>query len=189
MTAQPSEVESTAAPAPKGKGIGGKVLVAAFMSGVVAIECLVAYLMFPSPEQVAALAEKNLQKTLPAGLEAKAEGGTGKESEDKAFLETDLGEYSVTVTQANGASSLRVDFHLFGTVPEAEQEEVKLLVERHINRFRDQVLYEIRNSSPGDLADPGLALIKRRILEKSNALFGKPLLKSVVFSQFSYFEQ
>jgi flagellar FliL protein len=189
MTAHPGDVEATAAPTPKEKGIGGKIVVAAFMSGVVAIECLVAYLLFPSPEQVAALAEKNLQMTLPAGLEGHAEQGTGKESEDRTLMETDLGDYSVTVPQPNGASSLRVDFHLFGTVPDAEQVEVERLVERHINRFRDQVLHEIRNSSPEDLADPGLALIKRRILERSNALFGRPLLKSVVFSQFSYFEQ
>ena len=42
---------------------------------------------------------------------------------------------------------------------------------------------------PADLADPGLGLIKRRILEKSNALLGKPLLRAVVFSEFSYMEQ
>jgi flagellar FliL protein len=189
MTAQPGDIGTTAAPTPREKGIGGKIVVAAFMSGVVAIECLVAYLLFPSPEQVAALAEKNLQMTLPADPDGNAVQGTGKVSENRTLMETDLGDYSVTVPRPNGASSLRVDFHLFGTVPEAEEEEVKLLVERHINRFRDLVLHEIRNSSPEDLADPGLALIKRRILERSNALFGKPLLKSVVFSQFSYFEQ
>ena len=82
-----------------------------------------------------------------------------------------------------------MDFHLYGTVAEGEQEAMKLLFERNLNRFRDQVLYEIRNSVSTDLADPGLALIKRRILEKSNTLLGKPVLKSVVFSQFSYFEQ
>ena len=82
-----------------------------------------------------------------------------------------------------------MDFHLYGTVAEGEQEAMKPLFERNLNRFRDQVLYEIRNSVSTDLADPGLALIKRRILEKSNTLLGKPVLKSVVFSQFSYFEQ
>jgi flagellar FliL protein len=153
----------------------------------VAVECLLAYFLFPSPEEVAALAEKNLQKSLPAALSGPDSHGAEANAEEA--VEVDLGEYSITVTQADGASSLRVDFHLYGTVTEGEQEAMKLLFERNVNRFRDQVLYEIRNSASTDLADPGLALIKRRILEKSNTLLGKPVLKSVVFSQFSYFEQ
>ena len=39
-----------------------------------------------------------------------------------------------------------------------------------------------------DLEDAGLGLIKRRILEKSNALFGKPLLRSVVFADYTFVE-
>jgi flagellar FliL protein len=187
MPAHAANQETNAEPARASRPWMGKVMVAAFMGGVVAAECLVAYLIFPSPEEVAALAEKNLQKTLPAHLTG--EGHGGHEGEGEASVEVDLGEYSVTVSQPNGASSLRVDFHLYGTVAEEEEEHTKHQIERNINRFRDQVLYEIRNSTPSDLADPGLALIKRRILEKSNALFGKPVLKAVVFSQFSYFEQ
>ena len=84
---------------------------------------------------------------------------------------------------------MRVDFHLYGTVLEGDQGELTSLLDRNVHRFRDQVLYEIRNSESSDLADPGLALIKRRILEKSNALFDRQILRSVVFSQFSYIEQ
>jgi flagellar FliL protein len=187
MADNQAEAAAGTAPAAKRGGMGGKLVVAGFMAGVVGLECIVAYFMFPSPEEVAALAERNIQKTLPTAVDAHPD------DPNQAMLEpveeVDLGEYSVTVTQPNGASALRVDFHLFGTAPEKETEHVKTLVERHINRFRDLVLFEIRNSSPNDLADPGLALIKRRILEKSNTLFGSPLLKSIVFSQFSYFEQ
>jgi len=68
-------------------------------------------------------------------------------------------------------------------------EKIKSLMDYHMHRFRDQVLVEVRNSEPADLADPGLALIKRRILEKSNDLFGDPILRSIIFSQFSYIEQ
>ena len=157
------------------------------MGGVVAIECLVAYFLFPSPDEVAALAQRNLEKTLPATLNT--EGALANEKETEAVFETDLGEYSITVTQPNSTTALRVDFHLYGTVLDDDTSEIKTLFERNIHRFRDQVLYEIRNSEPADLADPGLALIKRRILEKSNALFGKPILRSIVFSQFSYIEQ
>jgi flagellar FliL protein len=49
--------------------------------------------------------------------------------------------------------------------------------------------FEIRNSRVEDLTDPGLALLKRKILAKSNELLGKLLLKAVLFSDFSYIEQ
>jgi flagellar FliL protein len=40
-----------------------------------------------------------------------------------------------------------------------------------------------------DLTDPVLGLIKRKILEKTNRLLGKAMVKGVVFSDFSYYEQ
>ena len=139
------------------------------------------------PLNVAALAQKDLEKKLPANLSAEDPTLVGKET--KAVVEVDLGEYSITVSQPNTSTALRVDFHLYGTVLEGDQTELTSLLDRNVHRFRDQVLYEIRNSESSDLADPGLALIKRRILEKSNALFDSPILRSVVFSQFSYIEQ
>jgi len=186
MAGQQTTHEAGTEAVPQRRAWAGKLMVAGFMGGVVAVECLVAYFVFPSPDEVAALAEKNLQKTLPVTL---VEGGHDDASHAPNMLEVELGEYRITVTQPNGATALCVEFHLYGTVPEEEVEHTKHLIERNINRFRDQVLFEIRNSAPSDLADPGLALIKRRILEKSNTLFGKPILKSVIFSNFSYFEQ
>ena len=100
-----------------------------------------------------------------------------------------MGEYSVTVTRPNAPTVLRVDFHLVGTVEEGHFEEVKAAFDSNVHRFRDMVISEIRHLETSDFADPGLGLIKRRILEKSNALLGKPVLKSVVFSDFAYMEQ
>ncbi len=57
-----------------------------------------------------------------------------------------------------------------------------------MNRFRSQVIEEIRDSEISDLEDAGLGLIKRRFLEKSNALIGKPLLRSVVFADYTFVE-
>ena len=47
----------------------------------------------------------------------------------------------------------------------------------------------MRSAEGSDLADAGLGLIKRQILEKTNALLGKPLVKVVIISDFSYMEQ
>jgi len=40
-----------------------------------------------------------------------------------------------------------------------------------------------------DLADAGLGLVKRKILEKVNQTLGKPLLRTIIFSEFSFVEQ
>lgn len=162
-------------------------MIAGFMGGVVMVECALAYFLIPSADQVAALAEQNIQKKLPPMLSPNPEDG--QEGSRKPIIEIELGEYSVTVSQPNSPTALRIDFHLVGTANEAEYNEVKALFDKHVHRFRDMVISEIRHLETTDLADPDLGLIKRRILEKSNALFGKPILKSVVFPDFSYIEQ
>jgi len=175
------------APAAKKGGLMGKLVICGFMGGVVAIECLLAFLFIPSAEEVAALAEKKMTKKLPATV--------GKDElviqdeQAAAAVEVPLGDYTITVSQANSNLSLRVDFQLYGTVLEKEKAQLDSAWKRSEHRFRDQILIEIRNSDVEDLSDPALGLIKRRILEKSNALLGKPLLQSIVFSQFSYVEQ
>jgi len=177
-------------PAPareKSGSLAGKLLIAGFMGGVVAVECLLAYLFIPSAEDVAVLAEQRMSKKLPADL--KGEDLAGSEEETSSTVEIDLGEYSITVAQPNSSTSIRVDFLLVGTVLDNDEKEILSLFDRNVHRFRDQILYEIRNSEPADLADPGLGLIKRRILEKSNDLFGRAILRSILFSQFSFVEQ
>ena len=163
-----------------------KLLIVAFMAGIVGVECAIAYFLIPDAEQVAEIAERKMAARLPKSL---SDEQAGSEGSTRDTVEINLGEYSVTVTQPISTTTLRVDFKLVGTLLEEDEEEVTAAFDRQVHRFRDQILFEIRNSEPADLADPGLGLIKRRILEKSTNVFGKPLLKSVVFSQFSYVEQ
>ena len=183
--------EQTTQEAPAAKSAGGsmmgKLMICGFMAVVVVVECLLAFVFIPSAEEVAALAEEKMIKKLPAtvGLDDLVV----QDGKAAAAVEVELGEYTITVSQANSNLSLRVDFQLYGTVLEKEKSQLASAMERHKHRFRDQILVEIRNSDVEDLSDPALGLIKRRILEKSNALLGKPLLQSIVFSQFSYIEQ
>jgi flagellar FliL protein len=104
-------------------------------------------------------------------------------------IEMDLGDFSVTIFQPASNTTLRIDFHLFGAIRLDNESEFKARMEEHKHRFRDQVLVTIRSSDVSDLADPGLGLIKRKILAKTNETLGKPLLRSVIFSEFSFIEQ
>ncbi len=85
--------------------------------------------------------------------------------------------------------TLKVNFHLWGTVLEEDYEDASVLITHVEHRLRDQVIYEVRNSTPADLTDPGLGLIKRKILAKTNELLGKPILQNIIFSDFTYLEQ
>lgn len=185
MSAHKETAAAPAAPAKSGGSLLGKLMIAGFMGGVVAVECLLAYFFIPSADEVAAIAEQNMAKKLPVHIETEEH----EAAHDEHLEEIDLGKYAITAPQRNTHTALRVDFHLVGTVKTEDASEIEHLVEENSHRIRELVLYEIRNSEPEDLQDPGLALIKRRILEKSNALFGTPILKSVLFSEFSYFEQ
>lgn len=185
--ADETSTQPAAAPVKSDGGLMGKLLIAGFMGGVIAVECLLAYLFIPSPDEVAALAEENMTKKLPASLAT--DEITASQDEMKDMVEIPLGDYSLTIAQRNSSTALRADFTLAGTVLASDESSFSNLMEKHPARFREIVLYEFRNSEREDLDDPELGLIKRRILERSNKLFGKPILKTLMFPDFSYIEQ
>jgi flagellar FliL protein len=161
------------------------IVVSVLVSVVILTECALAWFMIPSTSEVESWAKGKSGEH--AGEEGHAGDGQAGHSAH-AENEVDLGKFNVIVHEPSSQITLRVNFHLIGTVPEEEHEEFEHLLEKHQHRLRDHTIFEIRNCKFEDLTDPGLALLKRRILAKSNELLGKPLLKSVVFSDFSFIE-
>jgi hypothetical protein len=182
------------APAPAAKPLVKKLKVAGIVAGIVFVQCFVAYLYLPSAESTASASSKTdlppePAKHLPA---------------ERDQTEVDLGSFSLTVFNPNSNNNLLVDFHLFGTVlgsanPQPTEKKdgvedddaakLEKMLKGHKNRFRDQVITTIRNAQITDLADPGLGLLKRQILAKTNALLGEPLVKEIIFSDFVIVEQ
>jgi flagellar FliL protein len=158
------------------------LLIAVFVGGVILVECLAAYMLIPSTADLEAKAkaakEEHAEEHEPAESHASEAHAT--------TVEVELGKFNVTVQRPASDVSLRVNFMLIGTVDEHQHTAFELLYEKNQHRLRDKIIFEIRNAELSDLADPGLGLIKRRILAKSNELLGKPMLQSVVFSEFSY---
>jgi flagellar FliL protein len=179
------------------KGILPKLLVGLFVAGIIIAECAAAYLLLPSPEEVSATYEE--PKDEHGGDEhASNDGEEGKDGHDghggdhteKGHLaEVELGEFSVTLLQPEAGAAYRVDFKIGATVGEQNKEKFTEKFAACQQRFRDQVMVEVRNCELTDLTEAGLGLIKRRISEKSNALFGEPLVEGVFFSEFSLVEQ
>ncbi len=57
------------------------------------------------------------------------------------------------------------------------------------HRLREQLIVTLRAVDMIDLADAGLGLIKRRILETTSRTLGKAIVQEVIFSDFSFVEQ
>jgi len=160
------------------------IIVAVLVAVVILTECLFAYVLIPSRGDLEKWSVEKAAKEAKAGHNAQE-----RKSDGKPETEVELGKFNVIVHHPASNVTLRVNFHLVGTVLSEDAKEFEELLSKNQHRLRDQAIFEIRNCQIDDLTDPGLALLKRRILAKSNDLLGKPLLHSVVFSDFSFVEQ
>ncbi|HET6881335.1 MAG TPA: flagellar basal body-associated FliL family protein [Pirellulales bacterium] len=187
-----------AAPAGQKSGWFWKVVVLGLILAVIGAECLFAFVYVTMATDKAGTADA-AAPAKPAKHEAShehaAEGQHGKSGEHGETgmvgeeQEIDMGEYSLTAFQAASNTTLLINFHLYGTIAGEEAEYFVASYEGNKHRIRDQVLTTIRSAELADLTDPGLGLIKRQILEKTNRALGKPILQGIVFSDFVAVEQ
>lgn len=163
----------------------GKIKIFIFVTLVIVVECTVAYLYLPSAAENAALAGSAVESKEAKNTALQQEA----EKEKNGQMEVDLGEFNVTAYQPTSNTTLRIDFHLYGTVAAAEHKEFMARLEENLHRFREQVIVTVRSSEITDLTDAGLGLVKRKIMDKTNKMLGKQLLQSIIFSDFSFIEQ
>jgi flagellar FliL protein len=163
----------------------GKIKIVLFVALVIAVECAVAYWYLPQTVETAALAGSAVENKGESKTTPKKEA----EKEPNSQVEVDLGEFNVTAYQPASNTTLRIDFHLYGTVAALEQKEFMTRLEENLHRFREQVIVTVRSSEITDLTDAGLGLVKRKIMDKTNRMLGKQLLQTIIFSDFSFIEQ
>jgi hypothetical protein len=172
-----------------------RVTVVLFLVAVVGTECLVASLWLPSTSAATPIEPDHAAKKAASagghGAEAPpaAEESSEGKGETPEQVEVDLEQFNVTAHLPTSNTTMRIEFHLFGVIAPADKAEFERILKANHNRYREQVLVTVRSAEGTDLADAGLGLIKRQILEKTNALLGKPLLRGVIVSDFSYMEQ
>ena len=175
-------------PAPSGGGIKGKILVGLFVSGVIVAETVIFFLMVPSGEEVAALAESRLI-AIAQEIDAKKAQEASHDDED-AIIEFKFGDpFSIPFKPAGADQDYRVEFKLFGTLRKADEEKLQALYDERAMRFRHRMNLEIRNASLQELQENQLGLIQRRVLATSTELLGEGLLLSVGFSDYQVLEE
>ncbi|MDZ7615832.1 MAG: hypothetical protein U1E05_02445 [Patescibacteria group bacterium] len=185
-------IDDNDAPAPAeqtpARGSLGKIKAAVFIGLVIGLECLAAYFLVPSASETAVIAGATLGIDPETGkVAAQADATPVQETVDQ--VEMLLGDFSVTAFQPVSNSTLRIDFQLYGTIALKDQAEFSQRLEENRHRFREQVIVTIRTADITDFTEAQLGLIRRRVLEKSNRILGKPLLLGVIFSDFSFIEQ
>ncbi len=165
-----------------------KIQIMAGILVLVLLECVVAYLIIPSPQDVIRAAEMQAQDGQADGAEVPQE--VEPLSANEETVEVDLGDpFGITAYRPLSESTMRIDFHLYATIRASDEADFTASMEKNKNRFREQVIVTVRSSDEGELTDPSLGLLKRKILEKTNNILGKPMVHSIVFSEFSFVEQ
>jgi flagellar FliL protein len=204
--------ESATSTTETGAKKSSKAKIGVIIGVIVLLQCVLAYLYLPGGDASAKGEAKKDAAAHPAAEKPDKEAAADGRVEQR---EVDMGKFSLTAFDPNSNTTLLIDFHLFGTVaaehedkaakgggehgghgghggkPGEEEDNSAFgkLFKKNQNRFRDQVIVIIRNAQMSDLTDPGLGLIKRQILAKTNSLLGEPLLKEVLFSDFAVVQQ
>jgi flagellar FliL protein len=188
QTADVPASDTPVSDAKPGASLIGKLLIGGFVSGVILAECAIAYLMIPTPEQVAAVTEERLAERMKETAERVGGDERLPAAEEVLDVEVDLGSYSITYP--NGSTMLRIEVTLAGTILQDDKSKFDALFKEKERRYSQMVNIAFRSAELVDIVnDPNLDLIRRRILEKSNALFGQRILRDVVVSQYTTFEQ
>lgn len=174
----------------KKSGLMGIIKAAAFVLVIVVVQIVAAKALIPSPHDTEQLAQQVVAAKM--AQESLDESETDETHPIETAVETtevNLGRYNVTHYNPESDSTLNVDFDLWGVVLAVESGEFEDLYKQHERRIREQVIMTIRSVSSAEVADPGLGLIKRKILEKTNRALGMPLLREVLISKFNYVER
>ncbi len=175
------------APAKKGPGVMTLVKALAIVSVIVLAQVGAAAMLLPSAAET-----KAVGKQLAGAAHGDDHGHDADHGDRQAgrhgerTKEVNLGAYHIVSFNPKTGASLSVDFELFGTVLDADAQEFDHLYMAHEKRISEQITIIVRGLQAADLSDPGLGLIKRLILEKTNRALGKPLVREAIISQFSF---
>lgn len=167
------------------KALLGRILIVFFMLSVIVAECAVAYFWIPNADALEARVEDRISQDQAEA----AENQDKKRRTTVPCVEMDLGKFSLSSHLPAADTTLRIDCHLVAEVIQEKKDRFEKLYTHNQHRIRDAVVVEMRRATPEELTEPGLGLIKRRILAKSNDLLGETLIRGIVISEFSYIHQ
>ena len=184
MAEEPQEPKEAQQDVPESSS-GGRKLIIAFVAAVVLMESAMFFFLVPSAEEVSALAEAKLIKSVQEDEEA-AELQASDEDKPEEF---NLGMYGETFSPIDTERTYRVEIDLYGLVRKKNVEKMKGEYDAKEGRLRNQINLTIRNSHLAELKENQLGLLERRILTKCNHLLDEDLLLAIGFSSYQLNEE
>lgn len=166
-------------------GGGGRGLIIAFVSVVVLLETAMFFFLVPSAEDVSALAEAKLIKSVQEGEVAAEEIA----SNENKVLEFQLGLYGEIFSPHDTERTYRVELELYGLIRKKNESKMQSEFKEKEGRLRNAIRMKIRNSSLEELNENNLGLLERRILTTCNHLLEEDLLLGVGFKRYDLIEQ
>ena len=164
---------------------GGRMLIGAFVGAVVLLETAMFFFLVPSAEEVSALAEAQLIRSVQEG-DVAAEERTSSENSVKEFK---LGLFGETFSPIDTERSYRVEINLYGLVSRKNQKKMEAEFAEKEGRLRHEIRKKIRNSELRELNENNLGLLERRILTTCNHLLEEDLLLGIGFTSYQLIEQ
>ncbi|TWU57439.1 dihydrolipoamide acetyltransferase [Rubripirellula reticaptiva] len=178
------EATESEAGAPASGG-GGRTLIIAFVAVVILLETAMFFFFVPSAEDVSALAEAKLIKSVQEG-EVEAEE---QASDENKVVEFQLGMYGEIFSPHDTERTYRVELDLYGLIRKKNEDTMKEEFGTKEGRLRNVIRMKIRNSSMEELGENNLGLLERGILTKCNHLLEEDLLLGVGFKSYQLIEQ
>lgn len=163
----------------------GRMLIGAFVGAVVVLETAMFFFLVPSAEEVSALAEAQLIRSVQEG-EVAAEERASSENSVKEFK---LGLFGETFSPIDTERSYRVEIDLYGLVSAKNLEKMEAEFAEKKGRLRHEIRNKIRNSELRELNENNLGLLERRILTTCNHLLEEDLLLGIGFTSYQLIEQ
>lgn len=160
-------------------------LIVAFVSVVVLVETGMFFFLVPSAEEVSALAEANLIKSVQEVEEESAQ----QVIDENKNIEVDLGMFGETFSPIDTERTYRVEIRLYGLVRLKSLDRVKEELDAKQGRLRHAIRMKIRNSELHELQDNQLGLLQRRILTTSNHLLEEDYLVGIGFHEYQLSEE
>lgn len=160
-------------------GMMGKVVIGAIISVVILVETVVAFMIMPDASTVRTQAEANLKK---ASDDKKEDADIPTDEKKGPDAELEIGSFSIMLHDGASDTTLQVTCKIYCTVSETDKADAEKLLANNKNRIRERITIQFRQSDLNDFKESDLGLLKLKILEKTNQILGKNVIKEILIT-------
>ncbi|TWU00321.1 hypothetical protein Pla108_12700 [Botrimarina colliarenosi] len=158
------------------------------IAALVLVEVVGAAMLIPSAEETEKLARELSRAAKGEDAEIEQQDGATVDA-GVVTREVELLTDNITRFNPDSDTTLNVDFSVYGVVLADEEEDFLKEFQANTSRIHEQIMLTIHAAESADLANAGLGLIKRQILEKTNRSLGRPMVREVVFTKLNFIER